>query len=407
MRATNTSSVIFLLVSVVAALLLVLATADLTTANKDNDSNNNNSPKSHQPLGKLHHGPIISGIYHEHEQPVPHHPRPISSKPKHIHHGPVVHHTKPPVSDQQAFTEWMAKYEKSYHHDHFHARYLIWKNNARWVQDWGKTHPNATFTVELNQFADMSNEEFNSIYNGLLIPSEQLPHSSFLVNETMFLAEPGESGDWRKKGVVTKVKDQGQCGSCWAFSATGSTEGINALKRGSLVSLSEQNLVDCATIEYQNYGCNGGFMVNAFKYIIQNKGIDTEESYPYAATDGKCQYSPKNIGGTLKSYVEIPQGDEKSLLLAASHRPISVGIDAGRPSFQFYSGGIYNEPACSSTVLNHGVLIVGWGVEGDGQGYWLVKNSWGPKWGEEGYIKMSRNKGNQCGIATLASYPIL
>lgn len=205
---------------------------------------------------------------------------------------------------------------------------------------------------------------------------------------------------------MTPIKNQQQCGSCWAFSTTGSVEAQHALKTGKLVSLSEQNLVDCSGQE-GNSGCEGGLMTQGFQYIIDNKGIDTEASYPYTAEDGTCQFNASNIGATIKSFTELPHGDEKALQNAVSKvGPISIGIDASNDSFQSYTDGIYDEPNCSSTQLDHGVLIVGYGTE-NGKDYWLVKNSWGTVWGIKGFIKMSRNAKNQCGVATDASYPIV
>ncbi|XP_041089807.1 procathepsin L-like, partial [Polyodon spathula] len=145
----------------------------------------------------------------------------------------------------------------------------------------------------------------------------------------------------------------------------------------------------------------------AFQYIKDNGGIDTEESYPYEAEDGKCRYSPQSIGATCSGYVDIPSGDENALQEAvATIGPISVAIDAGHISFQLYESGIYSEPECSSLDLDHGVLAVGYGSN-KGKDYWLVKNSWGLSWGDNGYIMMSRNKNNQCGIATASSYPLV
>ena len=192
------------------------------------------------------------------------------------------------------------------------------------------------------------------------------------------------------------------CGSCWAFSAIGALEGQHFRKTGKLTSLSEQNLVDCST-KYGNHGCHGGLMDLAFKYIRDNHGVDTESSYPYEGHDDQCHFKKSSVGADDKGYTDVPTGDTDALAKAiASVGPVSVAIDASQRSFQFYSHGIYNEPECSSTALDHGVLAVGYGP-----GYFLVKNSWGETWGDGGYVKMTRNGQNQCGIASSASYPLV
>ncbi|PNI22818.1 CTSS isoform 3, partial [Pan troglodytes] len=196
----------------------------------------------------------------------------------------------------------------------------------------------------------------------------------------------------------------GSCGACWAFSAVGALEAQLKLKTGKLVSLSAQNLVDCSTEKYGNKGCNGGFMTTAFQYIIDNKGIDSDASYPYKATDQKCQYDSKYRAATCSKYTELPYGREDVLKEAVANKgPVSVGVDALHPSFFLYRSGVYYEPSCTQNV-NHGVLVVGYG-DLNGKEYWLVKNSWGHNFGEEGYIRMARNKGNHCGIASFPSYP--
>ncbi len=253
----------------------------------------------------------------------------------------------------------------------------------------------------MNQFADLENHEFVSMMNGY----KGCHHSnSTKVFQPDLSVPKAATVDWRTKGAVTEVKNQGQCGSCWAFSTTGSLEGQHFLKNNELVSLSEQNLVDCSGKE-GNQGCNGGLMDQAFKYIKENGGIDTEESYPYKAHDGSCHYNPANSGATDTGYVDVKREDETALMQAVQQiGPISVAIDASHTSFQLYRSGVYYERECSETRLDHGVLAVGFGTE-SGQDYWLVKNSWGTSWGMDGYINMSRNKNNNCGIATQASYP--
>jgi len=259
-----------------------------------------------------------------------------------------------------------------------------------------------SYHMKMNRFGDLLTHEFAAMVNGYnqTLRGRHTYRATFVKPE----GEVAESVDWRQKGAVTPVKDQAQCGSCWAFSTTGSLEGQTFLKKGKLVSLSEQNLVDCSG-EYGNMGCNGGLMDYAFQYIKENGGIDTESSYPYEAYDDNCRFNKANVGATDAGFTDIPQGDEDALKAAvATVGPISVAIDAGHMSFQFYSGGVYEESSCSSSMLDHGVLAVGYGSE-NGKDYWLVKNSWGTSWGSEGYIKMTRNKNNQCGIASSASYP--
>jgi len=278
-------------------------------------------------------------------------------------------------------------------------RFAIFNANHKFITNFPV---NRGFTVGHNEFSDLTSEEFRARFNGLNITS--IPKKSprlGLVRSTVTIPD---TWDWRTSGAVTPIKNQGQCGSCWSFSATGSMEGAWFIRKKNLVSLSEQNLIDCSTAQ-GNEGCNGGLMDQAFQYVISNNGIDTEASYPYTATGpNQCQYSSANIGATISSYKDIPSGSETALLSATYATPVSVAIDASHQSFQFYNGGVYNEPACSSTQLDHGVLSIGFGTY-QGQAYWLVKNSWGTSWGMQGYIMMSRNLNNQCGIATAASYP--
>jgi cathepsin L len=299
---------------------------------------------------------------------------------------------------QNAFIEFMHKYSKSYAHDEFQARFVTFKENLDFINDLNAQ--NRGFKVAMNKFGDLSNQEFVALYTGLRIPANYVHTVTPSTRRNVTLPD---SFDWRTKGAVTPVKNQGQCGSCWSFSTTGSVEGCHFFGTNQLVSLSEQNLVDCSSSQ-GNQGCNGGLMTSAMDYIIQNKGIDTESSYPYTATDGSCSYNPSNSGSTLTSYTNVQSGSEGDLQDKTSQGPVSIAIDASHSSFQFYSSGVYNEPDCSSSALDHGVLSIGWGTDA-GSDYWLVKNSWGTDWGQAGYIWMSRNKNNQCGVATMATLP--
>jgi len=257
-----------------------------------------------------------------------------------------------------------------------------------------------SFWMRMNHLGDMTAQEVARAFNGFNSTKRmQLPRF-----ERELRTQAPDSIDWRTQGYVTPVKDQGQCGSCWAFSTTGSLEGQHFRATGKLVSLSEQNLVDCSG-KYGNMGCNGGLMDQAFQYIKDNNGIDTEDSYPYHAVDQQCKFNAATVGATDNGYTDVKSKDESALKDAVgSVGPVSVAIDASHTSFQFYSHGIYHEAMCSQTRLDHGVLAVGYGTE-SGKDFWIVKNSWSSKWGDQGYIKMTRNKKNECGIATAASYP--
>jgi len=268
-----------------------------------------------------------------------------------------------------------------------------------YVRDWN-TAGSAT-VLGMTHLADLTNAEYQAIFLGTRFDGAER-----LMNAEPFTATGplADTVNWVTKGAVTAIKNQGQCGSCWSFSTTGSTEGAHFLSTNNLVSLSEQNLMDCSK-SYGNQGCNGGLMDDAFKYIIANGGIDTEASYPYqTATTYDCKYTVANRGSTIASYKDVTSGSETALATAVMSRPVSVAIDASHTSFQLYTSGVYYEPACSTTALDHGVLAVGYGVDGTTD-YWIVKNSWGTTWGMSGYIWMSRNKSNNCGIATMASYP--
>jgi len=280
------------------------------------------------------------------------------------------------------------------------ARRAIFAENLRLINRHNAEYEAGlhTFTVGVNEYADMTTAEFVREFNGLHVSPYETKHRHQHNGAEM----PAEV-DWRTKGYVTPVKNQAQCGSCWAFAAVATMEGANYKKTGKLVSLSEQNLVDCVT---KDFGCKGGYPTDAINYVVDNKGIDTESGYPYTAKDGQCKYSNGFIGATISKAVGIESGSEASLQSAvATVGPVAVGIDANHFSFHFYKKGVYHPKHCSTKDLDHGVTAVGYGTE-DGKDYWLVKNSWGESWGESGYIKMARNQNNLCGISTQAVYAV-
>ncbi|KAN0006908.1 hypothetical protein ACTFIU_005101 [Dictyostelium citrinum] len=316
---------------------------------------------------------------------------------------------------RDVFTDWMITHQKSYSSSEFTTRYNIFKTNYDYIEEWNSK--GSETILGLNKMADITNEEYRSIYLGKPFDASSLIGTQ---EEVLFTNIFSPTVDWRKKGAVTRVKDQQACSGCWSFSATGATEGAHKLANNGtnkLVSLSEQNLIDCST-PFGNTGCNGGVMTYAFEYIISNGGIDTEKSYPYEGADGACRYKAADSGATLSSYVNVTFGSETSLQSAVNVNPVACAIDASHSSFLFYKSGIYFEPACSRTKLDHGVLVVGYGTESSSQSqdsssesthhnYWIAKNSWGNDWGLNGYILMSKDRDNNCGISTLAAFPVV
>ena len=292
--------------------------------------------------------------------------------------------------EEKAFVQWMRKTQNLYVGDEYHFRLGIYSANQRKVQEFNQA--GKKYTVEMNKLATLTEAEYKAL----------LGHRSSKIEAKASVStiKIPSSVDWRDEGIVNAIKDQGSCGSCWAFSVIQAQESQWALKKGELKSLSEQNLVDCVTT---CYGCNGGDEYLAYDYVIANQNgyFMLESDYPYTGYDGTCQFSSSKGVCPVTSYIRPTTTANETELAAgcAEKGVVSIAIDASSWSFQLYSGGIYDPLFCSSTDLDHAVGLVGYGTESDTD-YWIVRNSWGTSWGEEGYIRMIRNDNNKCGVAT-------
>jgi len=278
-------------------------------------------------------------------------------------------------------------------------RFEVFKTNVDIIMtENAKGH---SYQLGINQFADLTSKEFAQMYAKGLKPKTiwgDVPEVPFPNMTGQILAA---SVDWVARGAVTPPKNQARCGSCWAFSTTGSVEGAYQIASGKLVSLSEENLVVCDHIDN---GCHGGAMQNAFEWIKSN-GICTEADYPYTSGNGQTGQCKRGCkpAVTVTGYTNVPPHSEDALKAAVSKQPVSIAIEADKSAFQLYRGGVLDNPACG-TKLDHGVLIVGYGTDG-GKDYWKVKNSWGAAWGEKGYIRLIRGE-NMCGVAAQPTYPV-
>ncbi|KAF5481711.1 hypothetical protein F2P56_002343, partial [Juglans regia] len=309
----------------------------------------------------------------------------------------VVGHTKHAFS----FARFAHRYGKRYETgEEMKLRFEIFSENLKLIRSTNRK--GLSYKLAVNHFADWTWEEFQRHRLG----AAQNCSATLKGNHKLTDVVLPETKDWREEGIVSPVKDQGHCGSCWTFSTTGALEAAYTQAFGKGVSLSEQQLVDCAGA-FNNFGCSGGLPSQAFEYIKYNGGLDTEEAYPYTGKDGACKFSAENVGIQVLDSVNITLGAEDELKHAvAIVRPVSVAFQVVN-SFRFYKEGVYTSDTCGTTPMdvNHAVLAVGYGVE-DGVSYWLVKNSWGENWGDSGYFKMELGK-NMCGISTCASYPIV
>jgi len=300
------------------------------------------------------------------------------------------------------FQKFKEDFNRSYTEQEEVYRLAVFRQNLKRIKNLNHHNPGLRFGI--NKFTDLTAEEFRRLY---LNPKPfEKPKNHYVAPKIPedIVEDIPDSFDWRQKGAVTAVKNQGECGSCWAFSATGNIEGQWFLARNSLVGLSEQNLVDCdhECIIYQNQtscdaGCEGGLQPNAYDYVIKNKGIDTETSYPYLGQDSNCVFKPTNVGAKISNWTFISQDEDQMAAYLVAHGPLAIAADA--EEWQFYLFGIFTLPC--GTDLDHGILIVGYGEEVDifdqKVPFWIVKNSWGADWGENGYIRIQRGTG-ECGL---------
>lgn len=305
-----------------------------------------------------------------------------------------------------AFRAYMVKYGKEYpSHEEYLQRRAAFEESVRYVlAENAKGH---SYTLELNEFADQTPEEFGAARLGLAA-AHPWAGATFLGSDEYSGAALPVSVDWVAKGAVSPPKNQARCGSCWAFSSTGALEGRWQIATGKLVSLSEQQLVDC---DKMSMGCRGGSMQTAFQYW-ESHAACTEESYGYHAKNGKCHASNCTAGvpqGGVVGFKNVPHDNTEALMEAVSEGPVSVAIEADQRAFQLYHGGVLAK-GCGDK-LDHGVLIVGYGTTSEGVEYWKVKNSWGAAWGEHGYLRMERGAKagvhGECGIKDQASYPVV
>jgi len=312
--------------------------------------------------------------------------------------------TLPALKDDEydfLFTKWASQHGKTYATTQERAQRLaVFTSNLNYIRAHQAKSPRS-YDLKMNEFGDLTNEEFVSQYTGYTPMDRSYLRSQN--EEELSPVDVPTDWDWRAQNKVTPIKDQGQCGSCWAFSAVGSIESGYAIDNNvaATVTVSEQQLVDCSGAE-GNEGCNGGLMDSAFEYVIKNGGLCTESAYPYKAVDGTCKKTcTKTL--TISGYTDVKPNNSTALLNAVATRPVSIAVDAAGSDWQFYSGGVINDKGCG-TSLDHGVLLVGYSQSSSPK-YWIVKNSWGTSWGNKGYIYIANDGANDAGICGINMDP--
>lgn len=305
------------------------------------------------------------------------------------------------VSEWSQYSDFIEKFGKKYESvEEMEVRFRVFRDNLRDIAI-HNMNENRTFTMGVNQFTDMTASEFKTKFASGFMSTSLGAYGCKAFSSDASGAP--SSIDWRSKGAVNPVRDQGQCGSCWAFASTANAESVWAISTGSLVDLSEQEIVDCASGKgYYNLGCNGGQEDSAFKYMI-NEGQCADAGYPYTATSGTCKKCDSIVH--FSSCYDVAPNDQISLKGALAKNPVVIAIEADTRYFQSYSSGILTDAAKCGTNLDHAVEIVGYGSE-NGVDYWVVRNSWGASWGENGYVRLARsNSKNDPGVCGLAVQP--